>query len=163
VYVAWHDCRFRARCATDDIVWTRSSAPGRWTAPRRVPLSPVRAARDLVIPDLAADPASRGSRARLALTYYTLSSPNCTERNCLLDVYLVTSRTAGSRWTRPRRLNARRMRLTWLAQTVSGRMVGDYVGTVFAGNRVVSVHTQARAPQGGRFNEATFAFSLTLR
>ena len=32
VYVAWFDCRFRAGCATDDIVISRSSAPGRWTA-----------------------------------------------------------------------------------------------------------------------------------
>jgi hypothetical protein len=163
VYVAWLDCRFRARCNTDDIVWTRSVAPGRWTVPRRVPLGPVRLRRDFVLPDLAVDPASRGARARLALTYYAVSSPDCTESTCLLDVYLVTSRTGGARWTRPRRLNARRMRLTWLAQTSSGRMVGDYMGTVFSGRRVVSVHVQARPPQGGRFNESTYAFSLTLR
>jgi hypothetical protein len=54
------------------------------------------------------------------------------------------------------------MRLVWLAQTVSGRMVGDYTGTVFAGKRVVSVHAQARPPQGGRFNASIYAFSLTL-
>jgi hypothetical protein len=114
------------------------------------------------LPDLAVDPASRGARARLALTYYAVSSADCTEATCLLDVYLVTSRTAGARWTRPRRLNPRRMRLTWLAQTSSGRMVGDYTGTVFSGRRVVSVHVQARPPQGDRFNEATYAFSLNL-
>jgi len=162
VYVAWLDCRFRARCASDDIVWSRSAGPGRWTAPRRVPLGPLRSRTDFVLPDLAVDPASRGARARLALTYYAVSSANCTEATCVLDVYLVTSRTAGARWTRPRRLNSRRMRLTWLAQTSSGRMVGDYTGTVFAGQRVVSVHVQARPPQGDRFNEATYAFSLTL-
>jgi hypothetical protein len=162
VYVAWLDCRFRARCASDDIVWSRSAAPGRWTAPRRVPLGPLRARTDFVLPDLAVDPASRGARARLALTYYAVSSADCTEANCLLDVYLITSRTAGARWARARRLNPRRMRLTWLAQTSSGRMVGDYTGTVFSGRRVVSVHVQARPPQGDRFNEATYAFSLNL-
>ena len=62
----------------------------------------------------------------------------------------------------PRRLNSSRMRLTWLARTVSGRMVGDYMATVFAGTRVVSVHVQARPPQGERFNEAAYAFSMTL-
>jgi hypothetical protein len=159
VYVAWLDCRFRRRCATDDIVWSRSAAPGRWTRPRRVPLGPLRSRTDFVLPDLAADPAAR---SRLALTYYAMSSADCTEANCLLDVYLVTSRTAGRRWTRPRRLNSRRMRLTWLAQTSSGRMVGDYSGTVFAGRRVVSVHVQARPPQGDRFDQATHAFSLNL-
>jgi hypothetical protein len=55
------------------------------------------------------------------------------------------------------------MRLPWLAQTATGRMLGDYVATVFAGKRVVSVHTQARAPRAGRFDEAIYAFSLTLQ
>jgi hypothetical protein len=161
VYAAWPDCRFRTRCRADDIVWSRSAGPGRWTRPRRVPLGPV-GARQFTLPDLAADPASRGSRARLALTYYTLNSADCTEANCLLNVYLVTSRTAGARWSRPRRLNPRPMRLTWIARTNSGRMVGDYTGTVFSGKGVVSVHVQARAPQAGRFNEATYAYSITL-
>jgi hypothetical protein len=156
VYVAWLDCRFRAGCATDDIVWSRSTAPGSWTPVRRVPLGPLSSRSDFVLPDLAV------AGARLALTYYAVSSADCTEGTCLLDVYLATSKTRGARWAKPRRLNAKRMRLTWLAQTVSGRMVGDYMATVFAGNRVVSVHVQARSPQGGRFNEAVYAFSLTL-
>jgi hypothetical protein len=54
------------------------------------------------------------------------------------------------------------MRLDWLARTTSGRMVGDYVASVFAGRRVVSVHTQARAPRSGRFDETIHAFSLTM-
>ena len=55
-----------------------------------------------------------------------------------------------------------RMSLSWLAQTASGRMVGDYVATVFAGKRVVSIHAQARPPRGSRLNEAIYAFSMTL-
>ena len=156
VYVAWLDCRFRARCATDDIVWSRSAAPGNWTAVRRVPLGPLNSRSEFVLPDLAV------AGSRFALTYYVASSADCTEATCLLDVYLVTSKTRGARWAKPRRLNARRMRLTWLARTVSGRMVGDYMATVFAGTRIVSVHVQARPPRGGRFNEATYAFSMTL-
>jgi hypothetical protein len=156
VYVAWVDCRFRARCATDDIVWSRSPAPGTWTTVRRVPLGPLRSRPQFVLPDLAV------AGPRLALTYYALSAADCTEATCLLDAYLVTSKTRGVRWAKPRRLNPTRMRLTWLARTVSGRMVGDYMATVFAGARVVSVHVQARPPQGGRFNEAAYAFSMTL-
>jgi hypothetical protein len=162
VYAAWFDCRFRSGCATDDIVISRSPAPGTWTAPRRVPLGPLRSPTDFVVPDLAVDPQSRGARARLALTYHALSSADCTQGNCLLDVYLVTSKRAGTRWSKPRRLNSTRMRLTWLAPTATGRMLGDYVATVFAGKRVVSVHTQARPPFGGRLNESIYAFSLTL-
>jgi hypothetical protein len=156
VYVAWLDCRFRTQCATDDIVWSRSSGPGNWTAVRRVPLGPVKSRSQFVLPDLAV------VGSRLALTYYTLSSADCTEATCLLDVYLVTSKTRGTRWAKPRRLNPTRMRLTWLARTASGRMVGDYMATVFAGTRVVSVHVQARPPRAGRFNEAAYAFSMTL-
>ena len=156
VYVAWLDCRFRPQCASDDIVWSRSSAPGSWTVARRVPLGPLNSRTQFVLPDLAV------AGSRLALTYYAVSTADCTEATCLLDVYLVTSKTRGARWAKPRRLNPRRMRLTWLARTTSGRMVGDYMATVFAGTRVVSVHVQARPPQGGRFNEATYAFLMTL-
>lgn len=154
VYVAWLDCRFRARCATDDIVWSRSNAPGNWTRVRRVPLAPLGSRSELVLPDLAV------AGARLALTYYAVSGADCTEGACLLDVYLVTSKTRGTRWAKPRRLNRTRMRLTWLARTASGRMVGDYVATVFSGDRVVSVHTQALPPRGGNFKESVYAFSL---
>jgi hypothetical protein len=158
VYVAWPDCRFHTNCRTDDIVITRSTAPGRWTAPRRAPLGPLSSGKDFLLPDLAAAPQALG---RLALTYYALPV-DCIETNCLLDVFLVTSKSAGTRWTRPHRLNPARMRLGWLAETASGRMVGDYTGTVFAGTRVVSVHVQARAPRKGRFNEAAYAFSQSL-
>jgi hypothetical protein len=161
VYAAWPDCRFRASCRADDIVWSRSTAPGRWTRPRRVPLGPL-GRREFTLPDLAVDPASREGRARLALTYYRLNDADCTETNCVLDVFLVTSRTAGARWARPRRLNPQPMRLTWLPQTNSGRMVGDYTGTVFSGKRVVSVHVQARAASGSRFNQSAYACSVVL-
>lgn len=162
VYAAWHDCRFRAGCRTDDIVISRAAGPGQWTSPRRVPLGPLRSATEFALPDLAADPRSRGARARLALSYYAASSADCAEPNCLLDAFLVTSTSAGARWSKPRRLNPRHMRFAWLAQTASGRMVGDYVATVFAGTRVVSVHAQARPPTGGRLDEAAYAFSQML-
>jgi hypothetical protein len=156
VYAAWSDCRFRTGCATNDIVWSRSTAPGVWTPVRRIPLAPVTSPLDLTIPDLTA------LGKRLALAYYALSSADCTETNCLLDAYLVTSSTAGARWAKPRRMNPARMRLTWLAQTVSGRMVGDYTGVVMSGKRVVSVHVQARAPRAGRLNEAVYGYALTM-
>ncbi len=157
VYAAWADCRFRPGCRADDIVWSRSTAPGVWTPVRRIPLAPPQSATELVLPDLATDPTSAN---RLALSYYTVSSARCTEATCLLDVYLVTSKTAGRTWSRPRRLNPVRMRLTWLAQTASGRMVGDYTGTVFSGSRVVAVHVQGRPPRPALLNEAVYAASL---
>ena len=146
VYAAWPDCRFRRTCSANDIVWSRSSGPGTWTAVRRLTLP----SANLTLPDIAADPASTN---RLALSYYALRSGR-------LDAFLLTSKTAGRTWTKPRRVNPVRMRLSWLADTASGRMVGDYMGTVFSADRVVHVHVQARAPRGGVFNEAVYAASL---
>jgi hypothetical protein len=161
VYAAWSDCRFRSNCRADDIVWSRSTGPRRWTAPRRIPLGP-RRAREYTIPDLAVDPTTRGARTRLALSFYTLNFANCTESTCVLDFHVAASRSAGARWTKPRRVNTQRMRLTWIARTSSGRMVGDYTGTVFSGGRVVAVHVQARPPSGGAFDEAAYAYTLAL-
>jgi hypothetical protein len=150
VYAAWPDCRFRRACRANDIVWSRSGSPGTWTAVQRVPLASLGStSTTFTLPDLAA-----ASANRLALSYYALTPSG------LLDTYLVTSRTAGRTWSKPRRLNPVRMRLTWIAQTSSGRMVGDYMGTVFSGSRVVTVHVQARAPRAGKFNEALYAASL---
>jgi hypothetical protein len=151
VYAAWPDCRFRPSCQANDIVWSRSSGPGTWTPVRRLPLGAVRTAPNFTIPDLAADPTAAN---RLALTYYALRSQT------FLDTYVITSKNGGATWSTPRRLNPVRMRLTWTAQTSSGRMVGDYMGTVFSGSRVVAVHVQARAPRLGQLNEALYAASL---
>jgi hypothetical protein len=151
VYAAWPDCRFRSTCTRNDIVWSRSGAAGVWTPVGRMPLGAVRTAPNFTIPDLTVDPASAN---RLGLTYYALSASG------LLDTYLVTSRNAGRTWSKPRRLNPARMRLTWIAQTSSGRMVGDYMGTVFSGSRLVAVHVQARTPRAGRLNEALYAASI---
>jgi hypothetical protein len=151
VYAAWPDCRFRSGCTGNDIVWSRSGAPGVWTPVRRMPLGAVRTAPNFTIPDIAADPASAN---RLALTYYALRSGS------FLDAYVVTSKNSGATWSKPRRLNPVRMRLSWIAQTALGRMVGDYTGTVFSGSRIVAVHVQARGPRAGRLNEALYAASL---
>ena len=42
-------------------------------------------------------------------------------------------------------------------------MVGDYFGAAFAGGRAVSVAAIARAPRGGRFDQAIHALSIPLR
>jgi len=144
VYAAWPDCRFRRACRANDVVWSRSAAGGAWTPARRI----TQGTATFTLPDLAV------SGTRLALTYYALTPAG------LLDTYIVTSRTAGRTWTKPRRLNPVRMRVAWLAQTASGRMVGDYMGTVFSGSRVVAVHVEARPPRGERLNEALYAASL---
>jgi hypothetical protein len=159
VYAVWFDCRFRPGCRADDAVLARSSG-GAWTRPRRIPLVPRTSATDVVLPSLGVDPTARG---RLVLTYYTLAPAGCGLARCRLNAWQTTSRTAGARWTVPRRLNATPMRLAWLPETASGRMVGDYFGAVVAGGRAVSVAALARAPRGGRFDQAIHALSVAVR
>jgi hypothetical protein len=155
VYVAWSDCRFRRGCRANDIVLTHSTASG-WARPRRVPVANAGTTPDHVIPGLAIDPATAGSRARLALTFYTLRAAGCGTARCRLDVRLATSATAGARWA-VRRLDARAMRLTWLPRTSSGRMVGDYVSSAFAGSRAIGIFALANQPRGNRLDEAIHA------
>lgn len=162
VYVAWSDCRFRRRCSGNDIVVTHSTGGG-WTKPRRVLVRGLAPTAEHVLPGLGVDPASRGPRARLALTFYTLRAAGCAPAACRLDVRMATSSNAGVRWSPAPRLNARAMRLAWLPRTSTGRMVGDYVASEFAGNRAVGVFAVAAPPAGGRLNEAIHAAARTVR
>jgi hypothetical protein len=155
VYVAWSDCRFRRRCTANDIVLVHSTASG-WTAPRRIVAANAGTNPDNVIPGLAVDPTTAGTRARIAVTFYTMRSAGCAAARCRLDVRLATSSTAGRTWT-VRRLDTRAMPLTWLPRTSSGRMVGDYVSSVYAGGRAVGVFALANRPRGNRLDESIHA------
>ena len=72
----------------------------------------------------------------------------------------ATSHDGGATWTKPQRLDARAMSYAWLANTTSGRFVGDYVGATFAGGRFVPAFIQAQAPSGGRQHEYLMSASL---
>ena len=41
VFVAWEDCRFRAKCSSNDIVFSMSADGATWSDPARVPIDPV--------------------------------------------------------------------------------------------------------------------------
>jgi hypothetical protein len=162
VYIAWTDCRFRRRCLGNDIVIVHSRASG-WTAPRRIPVPGAPRAADHVLPALAVDPATSGARARLAVTFYSLRSAACSPDRCLLDVRMATSASGGARWKVPARLNGRAMRFDWLPQTVSGYMVGDYVGTSFSGGRAIGVFSLALPARGAHLNQSIHAVARALR
>ena len=162
VYLAWSDCRFRRACRANDIVVSHSTNTG-WTKPRRVPVAGLGPTASHVLPGLGVDPTRRGSRARLALTFYTLRTADCSPAACLLDVRMATSSNAGSSWSAAPRLNTRAMRFGWLPSTGSGRMVGDYVATEFAGSRAVGIFAMALAPRGTRLNLAIHAAVRTVQ
>jgi BNR repeat-like domain len=161
LYVVWDDCRFRADCTANDLVLTKSADGGlTWTAPTRIPLAGTTSTLSAFVPGLGADPARAG---HLGLVYAYFLPGSCARGSCLLGTAVTSSADGGERWAKPQQLHAQPMQLTWLAQTTSGRMVGDYFSTTFAANRMVPVFALAVPPLNGRFREAVFATSLPAR
>jgi hypothetical protein len=140
VLALWQDCRFRAGCAGNDVVVSRSTDGVGWSAPARVT-----SGRNAVIPTLGVEPGS----GRLAIAYYVIQ-PNG------IDAELVTS-ADGVRWSTPQRLNPRRMPLAWLPATTLGRMLADYIGVSWSRGRPLVVYALASPPKQGEFRQAIYA------
>jgi len=112
IYATWHDCRFRAGCAENDLVLSTSPDGGvTWTEPTRIPIAAASSSVDAFIPGLAADPLQPG---RLALVYASYNSTACSAGTCMLGVGFVTSQDGGATWSTPRRLDAQPFPTTWL-------------------------------------------------
>ena len=69
IFVAWHDCRFRVSCGTNDIVYSTSNDGIVWSAVNRVPIDAVSSGVDHFIPGLAVDRTTSGASTRRALVY----------------------------------------------------------------------------------------------
>jgi hypothetical protein len=158
LYAVWDDCRFRPGCTANDLVLTSSPDGGlTWTPPSRVPVAPASSSLSAFIPGLGADPAHAG---HLGLVYAYYLAGSCAHGTCLLGVGSTSSLDGGASWSRPQQLDAQPMPTTWIARTNSGRMLGDYFSTTFAGARMVSVFALAAPPLHGHLREAIFATSL---
>ena len=140
VLTAWQDCRFRAGCAANDVVASRSADGKTWSTPVRVT-----SGRNVVLPTIGVEPGT----GRLAIAYYVI------QRNGV-DAELITS-TDGTRWSAPQRLNARRMPLEWMPQTTLGRMLADYIGVSWVRGRPLVVLALASPPRSGRLQQAIYA------
>ena len=163
VYVVWQDCRFRKRCASNDIVMSTSADGITWTSPVRINMDAVTSTVDRFIPGIAVDRTTSGSSARLALTYYFYPSAKCSSSTCQLSVGFVSSQDGGATWSAVTTL-AGPMTLSWIADTSQGRMVGDYISTSFVGSVAFPVFVVATAPSGGVFAErmTTVASGLSV-
>jgi hypothetical protein len=163
VYVAWQDCRFRANCSSNDIVFSTSTDGLIWSPVTRVPIDPVTSSVDHFLPGLAVDRSTSGAGAHLALTYYYYPQTNCDPSTCQLDAGFVSSTDGGATWSAPVQL-AGPMSLSWLAATGSGPMVGDYISTSFTSDGLAhGVFAVAKPPTGGRFDEAMYTTTAGLR
>jgi hypothetical protein len=163
VYVVWQDCRFRANCASNDLVLSTTTQEGypAWSAVTRVTIDPVTSTVDHFIPGLAVNTATSGTSTHLGLAYYYYPNTACDPTTCQLDVGYVTSANGGSTWSSPTQL-AGPMLVTWLPDTTLGRMVGDYISSSYVRGGVLPVFASASAPLGGLFDESIFAPSSPL-
>ena len=156
VYLAWQDCRFRAGCASNDIVMSTSLDGVSWTPVSRVPIDSMTSSVDHFLPGIGAAPGTSGPSARLGITYFYYPNTACSSATCVLDVGFISSLDGGATWTPPVAL-AGGMSVTWLPNTQNGGlMVGDYSTTVYVGTQAHMVFAVAHAPSGA-FDEAMYA------
>jgi len=153
VYVVWQDCSFRTGCSSNDIVMSASADPFTWPQPVRIPIDPANSGADHFIPGIAVDRSTSGSSARLALAYYYYPVAACNGSTCDLTVGFTSSTDGGATWAPARRV-AGPLKLSWVALTDQGPMVGDYISTSFAGGPLAfPVFAIAKPPVNGVFNE----------
>ena len=162
VWVLWEDCRFRAQCATNDLVYSTSSDGVNWSAVTRVPIDDVSSTVDHFIPGIGIDPATSGATSHVALHYYYYPQSNCSSSTCQLFVGYISSANGGATWNAPAALTGA-MQLAWLPNSQNGLMVGDYIATAFTNGIPHGVFAVARANSGSTFDEATYtAQGLTV-
>jgi hypothetical protein len=130
IYVVWEDCRFRANCYTNDLVYTTSTNGSTWTAVQRIPIDATNSTVDHFIPGVAVDKNTSGANIHVGVTYYYYPNVSCTEATCDLDVGFISSLNGGSSWSAPTQLRGP-MKLDWSPNTTQGRMVGDYISTSY--------------------------------
>jgi hypothetical protein len=149
IYVVWEDCRFRAGCYTNDLVYTTSTNGTSWTAVQRIPIDAVNSTVDHMIPGVGVDRNSSGASIRVGVTYYYYPNVSCSFSTCQLRVGFIKSSNGGSSWN-PAIDVAGPMTMSWLPNTSQGRMVGDYISTSYNSSGLAfGFFARAFAPTAG--------------
>lgn len=148
IFVMWSDCRFRAGCAGNDIVYVTSTNGTTWSAVQRVPIDAVTSTADYFIPGVGVDVTTSGATAKVGVAYHVYPNRSCTAATCQLDVGFISSTNGGASWGVATQL-AGPMTLSWLPNTTQGRMVGDYISTSYAGGTAHPVFAVANPPTAG--------------
>jgi len=156
IYVVWQDCRFRANCSSNDLVYTTTTNGTTWTAVKRIPIDPVSSTVDHLIPGVAV----AGGGNTVSVTYYYFPVMNC-GTSCQLYVGHISSTNGGTSWSSPTQL-AGPMSMSWIPDTTQGRMVGDYISSSFGsdGNAHPAYAVASAPPSAGVFNQPLFTSSL---
>lgn len=157
IYVVWEDCRFRAGCSSNDLVFVTTTNGTAWSAVQRIPIDPVSSTVDHLLPGVAVG----GAGDTVSVTYYYFPVMNCGS-SCELYVGHISSTNGGSSWSAPSQI-AGPMTMSWLPETSQGRMVGDYISSSFGpdGN-AHPAYAVASAPSSSTvFDQPLFSSVLT--
>ena len=73
-----------------------------------------------------------------------------------VDIELVES-PGGASWSSPQRISAQSMPTSWMPNTTSGRMLGDYISVDYARGRPLVAWVLASEPVGKSFRQAVYA------
>jgi hypothetical protein len=141
VWVTWHDCRFDPGCDVNSAVVSTSPTGSRWSAPVAVT-----SRRNAFLPAIGIHPRT----GRVAVVYHVVRPGG-------IDVELVESAGRAGAFGAPRRLSAQTMRVEWIPNTVSGRMLADYISVHYAGSRPLVAWVLASEPVGSSFRQAVYA------
>ena len=155
IWVVWEDCRFRANCSTNDLVYSTSSDGVTWSSVIRIPIDDVSSAVDHFIPGIGIDPGTAGATAHIALHYYYYPQSNCSASTCQLFVGYICSANGGASWNTPTALTGP-INLGWLPISQNGLMVGDYIATAFTNGVPHGVFAVAQPSSGSTFKEAIY-------
>ncbi len=130
VYTVWQDCRFRAGCASNDLVMSTSSDGTTWSPPARIPIDAVSSSVDHFLPGIGVEDSTSGNSAQLGLTYYSYANTSCTaaELSALRELHcLVRRRRDVGRAAAARRSDERRLDCANTRRRDGGRLYGEHV------------------------------------
>jgi hypothetical protein len=140
VWATWHSCARPG--GGPNAVFVASSSDGiAWSQPTAATRN-----KNAVLPAIGIDV----STGRIAIAYMRSSAAG-------IDVERVESTTGGASWSGPRRLSTHSMPLSWMPNTTSGRMLGDYISVHYSSGRPLVVWVLASEPVGRSFRQAVYA------
>jgi hypothetical protein len=138
VWATWHSCPERGAPA---VVYVSTLTGTSWSAP-----TSLTSGSDALLPTVAVDAAT----GRVAIAYHR-------NRAGGIDVELIETARGTTRFGKPRRLSARTMRLEWMPDTTSGRMLADYISVHYVTGRPLVNWVLASEPVGGELRQAVYA------
>jgi hypothetical protein len=138
VWATWHDCPRAGAPATDYVAILTGAT---WSAPVAVT-----SGSDAMLPAIGVDPSS----GRVAIAYHRSRAGG-------IDVELIETLPGTTRFGAPKRLSARTMRLEWMPDTTSGRMLADYISVTYVAGRPLVNWVLASEPVGGELRQAVYA------